>query len=57
MLWKIYKFKCDANGLPYGDVVTSMCYSKELMESYKNRKFVVKIEEVSGSEAKTVWPL
>ncbi len=55
MLWKIYKFKCDSNGLPYGDVVTSMCYSKELMESYKNRKFVVKIEEVSGSEAKTVW--
>ena len=44
-IWRITKYRCDQNGIPYGDPIQSMCYTQELMESYKNPKFVLKIEE------------
>ena len=55
MYWKIYKYRCDENGIPYGDIVTSNCFTQELMESYKNPKFVEKIEEIKNCESKVVW--
>lgn len=55
MIWKIYKYKCDEMGRPYGDIVTSMCYTQELMNSYKGRHFVTKIEEVTNNGTKLVW--
>ena len=55
-IWRITKYRCDEAGMPYGDPIQSLCYTQELMESYKNPKFVVKIEEeVSPSEWIAVW--
>ena len=54
-MWKITKYHCDENGKPYGDPFTTDCYSQELMESYKNPKFVEKIEAVEGATLKTIW--
>lgn len=54
-MWKITKYRCDEEGRPYGQPYTSICYTNELMESYKNPKFVEKIEEVNGSNLKTIW--
>ena len=42
-MWKITKYHCDESGKPYGAPFTTDCYSQELMESYKNPKFVEKI--------------
>lgn len=55
MYWKIYKYRCDENGMPYGESVISDCLTQELMESYKNPKFVEKIVEVKNSESKVIW--
>lgn len=55
MYWKIYKYRCDENGTPYGEIVVSNCLTQELMESYKNPKFVEKIEEVKNCESKVIW--
>lgn len=55
MYWKIYKYRCDENGTPYGEIVVSDCLTQELMESYKNPKFVEKIEELKNSESKVIW--
>ena len=54
-MWQITKYHCDENGKPYGEPFTSICYSQELMESYKNPKFVEKIEAFEGSSLKTDW--
>lgn len=54
-MWKIYKFKCDEFGNPFGDVVVSDCYTQELADSYKNTKFVVKIEERVNGKYQTIW--
>lgn len=55
-IWRITKYRCDESGMPYGDPIQSLCYTQELMESYKNPKFVIKIEEeVSPSEWVVVW--
>lgn len=54
--WRITKYRCDSEGVPYGDTIQSLCYTKELMESYKNPKFVVKIEEeVELNVWKVIW--
>lgn len=54
-MWKITKFEVK-DGIPYGDPITSICYTQELMESYKNPKFVVKIEEIVGkNKLELVW--
>jgi hypothetical protein len=55
-IWRITKFRCDQNGVPYGDPIQSLCYTQELMESYKNPKFVIKIEEeVAKNQYKVIW--
>jgi hypothetical protein len=55
-IWRITKYRCDEAGMPYGDPIQSLCYTQELMESYKNPKFVIKIEEeVSPSEWVVIW--
>ena len=56
MYWKIYKYRCNEDGRSFGDVITSICYTEELMESYKNPKFVVKIEEFDKKTGfKVIW--
>lgn len=55
MMWIITKYHCDENGQPYGEPFTSICYTAELMESYKNPKYVVKIEELSNNNKKVIW--
>lgn len=54
-MWQITKYHCDEYGQPYGEPFTSICYSYELMESYKNPKFVEKIDIIEGSSFRTVW--
>jgi hypothetical protein len=55
-MWLITKYHCDENGRPYGEAFQSECYSQELMESYKNPKFVVAIQEKIGAgQYKTIW--
>ena len=55
-IWRITKYRCDQNGVPYGDPIQSLCYTQELMESYKNPKFVLKIEEeVAKNQYKVIW--
>ena len=55
-IWRITKYHCDENGVPYGDPFTSICYSYELMETYKNPKYVVSIEEqIDLYKWKTIW--
>lgn len=42
--------------MPYGETFQSMCYSKDLMETYKNPKYVESIEEeVAINTFKTIW--
>ena len=55
-IWRITKYRCDQNGVPYGDPIQSLCFTQELMESYKNPKFVIKIEEqVALDTYKVIW--
>lgn len=55
-IWRITKYRCDATGTPYGEPIQSLCYTKELMESYKNPKFVLKIEEEDDhNNWKVIW--
>lgn len=55
-MWRITKYKCDENGKPYGDPFTSECFSQELMETYKNPKYVEKIEEcIEPNKFKVIW--
>lgn len=54
--WRITKYKCDETGKPYGTPIQSLCFTQELMEAYKNPKFVVQIEEKIGENNwKIVW--
>ena len=55
MYWKIYKYRCSEDGQPYGDLIVSDCLTQELMESYKNPKFVEKIEEIKHCTTKVIW--
>lgn len=56
MIWRIWKYKCDEQGVPYGDLVCSMCYSQELMQTYKNPKYVEKIEvQEDDNKFVTIW--
>lgn len=54
-MWRITKYHCDEWGVPYGEPFNSVCYTNELMETYKNPKYVLKIEEIIGTEYKTIW--
>ena len=55
-MWLITKYKCDENGKPYGEPFTSLCYTQDLMEAYRGRHFVEKIDEiVCNDQLKTVW--
>jgi hypothetical protein len=55
-MWLITKYKCDENGKPYGDAFQTPCYTQDLMEAYRGRHFVEKIDEVVGNgQLKTVW--
>ena len=55
-MWWITKYKCDENGKPYGDAFTTPCYTQDLMDAYRGRHFVEKIDEVVGNgQLKTVW--
>lgn len=55
-MWKITKYHCDENGSPYGESFTTVCYTQELMESYRKAHFVQKIVEVLGKgQEKVVW--
>lgn len=55
-IWRITKYRCDQMGIPYGEPIQSLCYSMELMETYKNPKYVVKIEEeISSNQYKVIW--
>lgn len=55
-IWRITKYRCDTTGTPYGEPIQSLCYTKELMESYKNPKFVLKIEEEDDNNNwKVIW--
>jgi hypothetical protein len=55
-MWKITKYHCDENGSPYGEPFTTVCYTQELMESYRKAHFVQKIVEVLGKgQEKVVW--
>lgn len=53
--WIITQYHCDENGTPYGEPYESICWTEELMESYKNPKFVEKIVEVNKASKKVVW--
>lgn len=53
--WIITQYHCDENGIPYGEPYESICWTEELMESYKNPKFVEKIVEVNKASKKVVW--
>lgn len=54
-MWTITKYKCDQTGKPYGKPFTSICYTPDLMESYKNPKFVEKIELMEGKTLTPIW--
>lgn len=54
-IWLITQYHCDSDGKPYGEPYETVCYTEELMESYKNPKFVEKIVEVSKGSRKVVW--
>lgn len=53
--WLITQYHCDENGRPYGEPYESVCWTEELMESYKNPKFVEKIVEVNKRSRRVVW--
>ena len=55
IIWRITKYRCDSTGTPYGDPIQSICYTRELMESYKNPKFVLQIEEEVHDEWRVIW--
>lgn len=55
-IWRITKYHCDEEGRPYGEPFQSLCYTQELMESYKNPKYVIKIEEEkSKNKWEVIW--
>lgn len=55
-MWLITKYKCDENGKPYGDAFQTPCYTQELMDAYRGRHFVEKIDLVMGNgKLKPVW--
>lgn len=53
--WLITHYHCDETGRPFGDAFETICYTEELMESYKNPKFVEKIVEVNRGSKRVVW--
>lgn len=53
--WLITKYHCDNEGVPYGEPFTTICFTEELMESYKNPKFVTKIVEVGLRSRRVIW--
>ena len=42
-VYRITSYHCDENGKPFGEPFQHIVYTDELMETYKNKKYVEKI--------------
>lgn len=55
-VYRITSYHCDENGKPYGEPYQHIVYTDELMETYKNPKYVEKIDVfVRKAGWKTIW--
>lgn len=55
-VYRITDYHCDENGKPYGEPYQHLVYTDELMETYKNPKYVEKIEEfLHGDTWRVIW--
>ena len=44
-VYRVTSYHCDENGKPFGEPFQHIVYTDELMETYKNKKYVEKIED------------
>lgn len=55
-VYRVTSYHCDENGKPYGEPYQHIVYTDELMETYKNPKYVEKIDVfVRKAGWKTIW--
>lgn len=43
-VYRVTSYHCDENGKPFGEPYQHIVYTDELMETYKNKKYVKKID-------------
>ena len=43
-VYRVTSYHCDENGKPFGEPFQHIVYTDELMETYKNKKYVEKID-------------
>ena len=55
-VYQVTGYHCDENGKPFGEPFQHIVYTDELMETYKNKKYVEKIDVfVRKAGWKTIW--
>ena len=55
-VYRITSYHCDENGKPFGEPSQHIVYTDELMETYKNKKYVEKIDVfVRKAGWKPIW--
>lgn len=55
-VYRVTSYHCDENGKPFGEPFQHIVYTDELMETYKNKKYVEKIDVfVRKAGWKTIW--
>ena len=55
-VYRITSYHCDENGKPFGEPFQHIVYTDELMETYKNKKYVEKIDVfVRKAGWKSIW--
>lgn len=55
-VYRVTSYHCDENGNPFGEPFQHIVYTDELMETYKNKKYVEKIDVfVRKAGWKTIW--
>ena len=55
-VYRVTSYHCDENGKPFGEPYQHIVYTDELMETYKNPKYVEKIDIfVRKAGWKSIW--
>lgn len=55
-VYRVTSYHCDENGKPFGEPYQHIVYTDELMETYKNPKYVEKIDIfVRKAGWKPIW--
>ena len=55
-VYRVTSYHCDENGKPFGEPFQHIVYTDELMETYKNKKCVEKIDVFVRMDGwKPIW--